>query len=447
MGRAVVAALIAAVVAMAALTWIVLALLHFPTLERSSSISLTSLIALLQLEFATIAGAGVVGGFVASYRKQLLDEAKERRDELQEQRKLIAERIARLDARFNAASAQLGDVSPTVRQAGVQAMASLADDWVENRQTCVNVLCAYLRNPYEPDPEETAPAAERLAFRALREVRQAVVPAIAAHLQKAAAVSWQGLDFDFSGAVFEGGDFSGAVFAGGTVSFRSASFPAGRVGFGRAEFSGGQVNFSGTVFSGAEVGFSGAGFSGGQVGFSGAGFSGGEVGFSGAGFSGGQVGFRFAEFSGGQVSFGDATFAGGEVDFDVAVFSGGQVGFLLAAFSGGHVGFRYAKFSHGTVEFGGARFSGGQVSFRFAEFSGSQVAFGGARFSGAEVNFDGAAFSGGQVNFSHPEDWSYPPQFGWSGTPPSGLKLPAQPDASSPGRTSDGADSPQSAES
>jgi hypothetical protein len=34
-------------------------------------------------------------------------------------------------------------------------MARLADDWKENRQTCVDVLCAYLRLPIrrqEPGP-------------------------------------------------------------------------------------------------------------------------------------------------------------------------------------------------------------------------------------------------------------------------------------------------------
>ena len=40
-------------------------------------------------------------------------------------------------------------------------MAGLADDWPENRQTCVDVLCAYLRMPYEPDPGESASAPER----------------------------------------------------------------------------------------------------------------------------------------------------------------------------------------------------------------------------------------------------------------------------------------------
>lgn len=65
--------------------------------------------------------------------------------------------------RFTAITAQLGDAQPAVRLAGVHAMAGLADDWEENRQTCVDVLCGYLRMPYEPDPGDDAPPAERAA--------------------------------------------------------------------------------------------------------------------------------------------------------------------------------------------------------------------------------------------------------------------------------------------
>ncbi len=53
----------------------------------------------------------------------------------------------------------------------------------ENRQTCVDVLCAYLRMPYEPDPGEDAPGPKRLAFRASREVRHTVIRVITAHLK------------------------------------------------------------------------------------------------------------------------------------------------------------------------------------------------------------------------------------------------------------------------
>jgi hypothetical protein len=41
-------------------------------------------------------------------------------------------------------------------------------------------------------------------------------------------VSWQGLNFDFTGVVFDGGDFGGAEFSGGTVDFGYSVFSLGR---------------------------------------------------------------------------------------------------------------------------------------------------------------------------------------------------------------------------
>ena len=61
-------------------------------------------------------------------------------------------------------------------------------------------------------------------------------------------------------------------------------------------------------------------------------------------------------------------------------------------------------------------------------FSGGTVDFSGATFSGGTVGFSGARFSGGTVDFSDPGDWSVPPAFPWTGTPPSGVKLPKKED-------------------
>jgi len=138
----------------------------------------------------------------------------------------LAEQRARtLNERFATAADKLGsDKPPAVRLAGVYAMAGLADDWPENRQTCVDVLCAYLRIPYEPDPGGGSPLPQRLAFRASREVRHTVIRVINAHLTDGAAVSWRGLNFDFTGVVFDGGSFARAEFSGGTVDFSGAEF-------------------------------------------------------------------------------------------------------------------------------------------------------------------------------------------------------------------------------
>jgi uncharacterized protein YjbI with pentapeptide repeats len=375
-------------------------------------------------------------------------------------RTLKEQRTRTLNERFATAADKLGsDKPPAVRLAGVYAMAGLADDWPENRQTCVDVLCAYLRLPYAPDPGDDPAAPEQLDFRASSEVRHTVIRVITGHLKADAAVSWRGLNFDFTGVVFDGGDFGdtefsgstvsfrSAQFSGGTVDFRSARFSGGTVDFNRTEFSGGTVDFGDAEFSGGTVDFSGAEFSGGTVDFGGAEFSGGTVDFGGGQFCGSAVSFRGAKFSGGTVSFrggfGVGNFSGGTVDFSGAEFSGGTVGFFLAEFSGGEVdfgaaefsggivSFSRAKFSGGTVDFsgdfGGTKFSGGTVDFGGAKFSGGTVDFsgdfGGAEFSGGTVDFGGAEFSGGAVDFSNVGDWSCPPKFPWIGTPPTGVKL------------------------
>jgi hypothetical protein len=60
------------------------------------------------------------------------------------------------------------------------------------------------------------------------------------------------------------------------------------------------------------------------------------------------------------------------------------------------------------------------VSFNRAEFSGGTVSFNDAHFTTALVTFGDAVFSGGEVDFSNASDWSVPPTFPWTETPPSG---------------------------
>jgi Pentapeptide repeats (9 copies) len=159
------------------------------------------------------------------------------------ERTLTEQRTRTLTERFATAAELLGSDQPTVGLAGVYAMAVLADDWAENRQACVEVLCGYLRMPYEPDPGKDAPEPQRRAFQAIREVRHTVIRVITTHLKQDAAVSWQRLNLDLTGVVIDGGNFSGARFSGGTVIFRDARF-SGRVSFRDARFSGGTVDFS-----------------------------------------------------------------------------------------------------------------------------------------------------------------------------------------------------------
>jgi uncharacterized protein YjbI with pentapeptide repeats len=356
---------------------------------------------------AIIAVGGVVLTVIATVIVQISGRRATSRDTqqaLEEQRKqldrtLAEQRTRTLNERFATAAEQLGSDKPAIRLAGMYSMAGLADDWPENQQTCVDVLCAYLRMPYEPDPGYEAPGPQRLAFQAIREIRHTVIRVITAHLRAGAAVSWEGLDFDFTGVVFDGGDFSGARFSGGTVDFSDARFSGGIIGFTAAQFSGAAVYFSDARFSSGQIYFDAV-------------FSRGMVSFGGARFSGGDISFHAAQFSGGAISFGGARFSGGTVDFSIAQLSGGTVNFTGAQLSGAE------------LDFSSARFSGGAVSFGFARFSGGRMDFTGAQFSGGKVSFGFTEFSGAEVDFSHPADWSHPPEFHWTGGPPPGVKLP-----------------------
>ncbi|HEY0936707.1 MAG TPA: pentapeptide repeat-containing protein, partial [Trebonia sp.] len=395
-----------ALVVLGGMLWVGWVLLGAHGFQHQKNLSSSTFFDLLRLAFAVVAGVGGVVALVIAYRKQKLTEGAE----LREATKLHTDR-------FTAATAQLFADSPGLKLAGVHALAGLADDapTASLRQTCIDVLCAFLRMPYDPDPGESPDdsvperarehAAAVHAYRSLREVRHTVIRVIGAHLRDGAEVSWQGHDFDFTTTVFDGGDLQGAVFTAdpdhglhGRVSFQSTVFSDGEVSFRGTTFSGGTVDFRSATFSGGTVAFGFATFSGGTVDFRGATFSGATVSFWSATFSGSTVDFGSATFSGGTVDFSYATFSGGTVDFRGA-FSGGTVAFRGATFSGGTVAFEFARFSGGTVAFSHATFSGGTVAFSHATFSGGTVAFSYATFSGSTVAFSYATLSGGTVAF------------------------------------------------
>ncbi|MEU7590449.1 pentapeptide repeat-containing protein [Micromonospora sp. NPDC049230] len=433
---AVLAALLLVGVLIAAALWYA----EWPGLERGATVTAATLFDLLKLVFAVVAGIGGVAALVVAYRRQRVAEhtnalaefahqlahAADLRAEVTKALAEAADERAKTETdrngvrlfneRFAKVSEQLGSEKAAVRLAGVYAMAGLADDWRHGRQTCIDVLCAYVRMPYTPpdvpggtptqDEDHVAlGAADRArAAREEREVRHTVVRLVGRHLRIAEddGASWCGYDFDFTGAVFDGGDLSGARFSGGDVSFEGASFNGGDVSFGEAAFSGGRVFFDGVTFSG------------------------GKVSFGGATFSGGEVFFDDATFTAGEVFFGGVTFSGGRVFFDRTTFSGARV-FYLATFDGGWVSFENAAFRDGEVFFGGATFSGGDVSFDGATFLGGKVSFDRAMFSGARVSFNYLIFGGGHVSF-RTSRFQVPPSFepGLLRQPPDGLILPRE---------------------
>ncbi|HEY6649636.1 MAG TPA: hypothetical protein VI217_21335 [Mycobacterium sp.] len=153
---------------------------------------------------------------------------------------------AQFAQRFGAASTQLGDSDSAVRIAGVYAMAAAADESpvFTRRQQCIDVLCGYLRLPYEPDsgsnhlsefvstttwsanpPAVNIEETRRQAMRQNdREVRDTTVRVLAQRLARTADTSWSGNDFDLTGVLFEDAWFAGAKFNGRHVWFDGAVF-------------------------------------------------------------------------------------------------------------------------------------------------------------------------------------------------------------------------------
>ncbi|MFG2600688.1 pentapeptide repeat-containing protein [Streptomyces sp. NPDC048462] len=415
-GRALVLTFVAAILVAGGVFYALVVLLDFKEIDTSAKLDAKTLFDLVKLSFGVVAGTGALVALVVAYRRQRVDEVGAHR----EATRLHTER-------FSQAVDKLGSESPAVRLGGVHALAGLADDAPDEslRQTCIDVLCAYLRLPFTPDPgdlpdplpdgnslsEERRDThqAKKDRYRALREVRHTILRLTGDHyrIPKGTQRSWQGCNLDLTGVAIDGDmDFRGAVFSESTMDFRGAVFSSGTVDFRSSVFSGGTVHFRGAVFSSGTVDFRSSVFSGGTVDFSRSVFSSdtvfssGTVAFSGATFSGGAVTFRDSVFSGDTVTFRDSVFSSGTVDFRGSEFTSGTVTFQRAKFSGGNVLFSRSEFSGGNVDFRRSEFTNGNVAFQRAEFSGGNVDFRRSEFSGGfSVDFRGAELTGSTMDF------------------------------------------------
>lgn len=386
---------------------------------------------------AVVAGMGGITYLTIAYRKQSDSEA-----------------LSFVNRLENAAR-QLSSLDPTVQFAGIYALEALADESEEDRkQLCVDVLCGYLRLPYQGngEPSLLREVVEKRTWTfergnveeirshilrpADREVRLTISRTITKHLQKHSPNSWSNLNLDFTGVLFDGGDFSGAVFSGKSVSFSGASFTGTEIAFRNAVFSSENLDFSMSEFRGERIDFTGATFIGGMTYFIHARFSRGDAIFTEAKFQeGGTVSFRYASFSGRCVDFSSAEFSGGTLNFEEAVFSRLLMDFAESVFSGSLVLFTWARIEGMWIDFHGSTFSGGELSFSNAELSrgrllfndtifkeDGKVSFGRSFFVGTEVTFKDVVLGGGSLDFTNPQSWEVPPVVSWeAGKSPNGV--------------------------
>lgn len=173
--------------------------------------------------------AALVGGLYAilyAYRKQRVDEAAGHRADAEA-----------LSKRYQDAAEQLGHTAAAVRLAGAYALARLADEWDEQRQSCVDVLSACLRmGPKMTDQRvNDGEHSVYLPDDGDMQVRRTISGLISSRLGSNG--SWSACDFDLSGAYLVDFKVRDATIAGRFVINHATL--VGKCEFTRTRFNGG----------------------------------------------------------------------------------------------------------------------------------------------------------------------------------------------------------------
>jgi uncharacterized protein YjbI with pentapeptide repeats len=265
---------------------------------------------------------------------------------------------------YTKAVEQLGSEKAPVRLGGLYALERLAQDHVEQRQTIVNVLCAYLRMPYtlpgEPPPDDADDqlvTAHRERIQE-REVRLAAQRILTHHLRSGddphnvLKTFWTGIEIDLTNAAL--------------INFNLTHCNILNAQFSLATFTG-HATFDDVTFDGNAT-FEDATFDGNAT-LDNATFTGNAT-FRNATFTNGAW-FQVATFMD-RAIFNNATFAG-QAAFKNATFrnatSGNSARKSLFRLLWSESDFSNTKFAR-EVTFNGATFTGG-VTFKGAIFEGN----------------------------------------------------------------------------
>lgn len=274
------------------------------TIVGTKSEEPTPRIEIYRTALAGVAGVGGAVALVVAYRRQ--------RDVEQ----------GRFVERFGAAAAQLGNADVAVRLAGVYAMAGVADESqsFSRRQQCIDVLCGYMRLPYDPQQggshrtgltRTLDDVEEQFSYRQNdREVRRTIARVIREHLLMDAEISWSKHDFDFTGALFEDANFSKSIFEGARTSFSDATFTGQTTAFTRVRFGGALVTFQSATFASDVTTFHRARFTAT------------DTSFGKAAFRGMHAVFMETQFNGLRTDFGRVAFESSQTNFQNSILPG-----------------------------------------------------------------------------------------------------------------------------
>jgi hypothetical protein len=222
------------------ISWFMISLiLGSPPQAKPKPLETKDQLELLKLVFALVAGAGAVVALVTAYRRQRVDEA-------------AGERAERVQAHveYGQAVELIGHDKAAVRLGGLHSLDRLGQDHPFYRQTVVDVVCSYLRMPFQEPPVDTD-RSERFENEdwddAVDEARQELQVRLTAqrllkrHLtinpssQQDLPTYWEEINIDLTGACLVDFDFTGCKPR--EVNFAGAKF-VGNANFSEARFDG-----------------------------------------------------------------------------------------------------------------------------------------------------------------------------------------------------------------
>ncbi|MGH3626520.1 MAG: hypothetical protein ACRDRL_03620 [Sciscionella sp.] len=383
---------------------------------RLSSINYRDLVEVVKIAFTVVAGVGGTIALTVAVRKQRFAERQHKLSEADADRQ--DRRI--LDERFRNAVTQLGERgSAAVRIGGAYALAKLADDWLVERQTCINVLCGYLRFPYESldDNDE-------------REVRRTIVGIIRQHLLRGAEFSWNGNLFDLTGAVIDHFDLSDIFLEASILRLRGCLLQSGSFSMNMISVVGGEIDarelriVNGGVLDAQSAYLSEFG----------------EISLAGSTISSGTVTFENAQIESGRLLLDNVKIDDGgalnlsyvkiatvsedesnlsplsldEVDISAGTVNLEHLRILTSSddsdttWTGGRkeaprqlvASFEQIILKDGEISFRHTALPCGHFSFSCAALSGGVLDFGYAKLRDCHLDFSGAKIDGGCINFS-----------------------------------------------
>jgi uncharacterized protein YjbI with pentapeptide repeats len=280
---------------------------------------------------------------------------------------------------------ELGDPSPAVRMAGVEALARLADTSPVHRRACVRVLCAALRQPY--DSADPAPGEPHL--------RQLMLDVIRDRLKNPdAETSWHGLNLDLSGVALGDADLSGLRLVGGSLRL-SRSEVAGALDLTGIRIEGnGALLFDRSVITG-QVLLDRMTLTDGQVLFDHATLDGGELSIEQAELTGGHLMVTEAQLGSGRVSLTGAKIDGTVVTFHGSTLNGADLLLDTASLTAGRCYLTSLMLTAGSISFRDARIVRSLLSLRMSTLAGGRFDLTGVTpLPGAEAQDGPDSFEG-----------------------------------------------------